>query len=354
MEGFIHTGLPGRVVYGPGAVGSLGDEIGRLGAGRALICSTPGRRDAAEALAARFPGRIGGVCAEARTHVPTDVVAVGRAAAQRAEADSLVAYGGGSAIGLAKMIAHTAAIPIVAVPTTFSGSESTDIEGMLEDGVKRLHQSARMLPATVIYDPELVRALPSAVAVASGFNAMAHAVEAFYSPGANPFASLLAEEGLRTMARALERLAAEPRDLDGWGLGLRAAWLCGQPIVSAGIALHHKAAHVVGGSWGLPHAETHTALLPHSIAYNAAAAPAAMDRIGRALGAAGPDAAGAMYDLMRRVEAPLALRDVGFPEAGIEEAVTMILAAPCANPRPLSAAPLRVMLTNAWRGSAPV
>ncbi len=353
MERFIHTGLPGRVVYGPGTIDSLGDEIGRIGATRALICSTPGRRGAAEALAAQFPGRIRAVCAEARTHVPADVVAVGRAAAQQAEADSLVAYGGGSAIGLAKMIARTAEVPIVAVPTTFSGSESTDMEGMLEDGVKRLHQSERMLPTTIIYDPELVRALPPAVAIASGFNAIAHAVEAFYSPGANPFASLLAEEGLRTMAQALERLAAEPRDLDGWGLGLRAAWLCGQPIVSAGIALHHKAAHVVGGSWGLPHAETHTALLPHSIAYNVAAAPAAMARIGRALGAAGPDAASAMYDLMRRVEAPLALRDLGFPEAGIEEAAAMILAAPCANPRPLSAAPLRVMLTNAWRGAAP-
>lgn len=353
MKGFVHTGLPGRVVYGPGAVGSLGDEIGRLGAARALICCTPGRRAAAAALAAQFPDRVGAVCAEARTHVPAEVVAAGRAAARRAEADSLVAYGGGSAIGLAKMIAHTAALPIVAVPTTFSGSESTDLEGMLEDGVKRLHQSARMLPATIIYDPELVRALPPAVAVASGFNAIAHAVEAFYGPGANPFASLLAEEGLRTMARALERLAADPRGLDGWGLGLRAAWLCGQPIASAGIALHHKAAHVVGGSWGLPHAETHTALLPHSIAYNAPAAPAAMARIGRALGADGAAAPGAMYDLMRRVGAPLALRDLGFPEAGIEEAVAMILAAPCANPRPLAAAPLRRLLTDAWRGAAP-
>ena len=155
------------------------------------------------------------------------------------------------------------------------------------------------------------------------------------------------------MARALEHLAADPRGLDGRGLGLRAAWLCGQPIVSAGIALHHKAAHVVGGSWGLSHAATHTALLPHAIAYNADAAPDAMTRINRALGTADTHPAKGMFDLMERVGAPVALRDLGFPETGIEQAVAMILAAPCENPRPLAAQPLRTMLENAWRGTAP-
>ena len=353
MEKFVHIGLPGRVVYGLGALGTLGDEISRLGVSRAMVCCTPGRRAVAEELAGRFHGQIGAVCAEARTHVPVEVVAVARKAARQAAADGLVAYGGGSAIGLAKMIAHTTDIPIIAVPTTFSGSESTNLEGMLEDGVKRLHQSERMLPVTIIYDPELVRGLPLEVAIPSGFNAIAHAVEAFYSPGANPFASLLAEEGLGMMARALERLADDSGSLDGWGLGLRAAWLCGQPIVSAGIALHHKAAHVVGGSWGLSHADTHTALLPHAIAYNAAAAPDAMTRISRALGTPDTHPANSMFDLMRRVGAPLALRDLGFPETGIEQAVAMILAAPCENPRPLAAVPLRAMLENAWRGTAP-
>ena len=353
MEAFVHIGLPGRVVFGAGALGTLGEEIRRLGVSRVMVCCTPGRRALAEDLAARFRGQIGAVCAEARPHVPIEFVAVAREAAQQAGADGLVAYGGGSAIGLAKMIAHTADIPIIAVPTTFSGSESTNMEGMLEDGVKRLHQSERMLPVTIIYDPELVRGLPLEVAIPSGFNAIAHAVEAFYSPGANPFASLLAEEGLGMMARALERLADDSGSLEGWGLGLRAAWLCGQPIVSAGIALHHKAAHVVGGSWGLSHADTHTALLPHAIAYNAAAAPDAMTRISRALGTADAHPANGMFDLMRRVGAPVALRDLGFPETGIEQAVAMILAAPCENPQPLAAGPLRTMLENAWRGTAP-
>ena len=353
MERFVHIGLPGRVVYGPGAISTLREEIGRLGVARVMICCTPGRRVVAEELAGRSRGQIAAVCAEARPHVPVEVVAVAREAARQAAADGLVAYGGGSAIGLAKMIAHSADIPIIAVPTTFSGSESTNLEGMLEDGVKRLHQSERMLPSTIIYDPELVRGLPREVAIPSGFNAIAHAVEAFYSSGANPFASLLAEEGLGMMARALEHLVADPRSLDAWGLGLRAAWLCGQPIVSAGIALHHKAAHVVGGSWGLSHADTHTALLPHAIAYNADAAPDAMTRISRALGTADTHPAKSMFDLMERVGAPVALRDLGFPEAGIEQAVAMILAAPCENPRPLAAQPLRTMLENAWRGTAP-
>ncbi len=353
MQDFVHTALAGRVVFGPGALAGLGDELDRLGVTRGMVCCTPGRRPDAEVVASRFSGRIAVVCAAARTHVPVDIVRFARQAAQETGADGLVAYGGGSAIGLAKMVAHVADIPILAVPTTFSGSESTDMEGMLEDGVKRLHRSERMLPKTVIYDPELLRTLPLSVAIPSGFNAIAHAVEAFYSPGANPFASVQAEEGLRLMVAALDYLAAEPDDLEGLGLGLRAAWLCGQPIVSAGIALHHKAAHVVGGSWGLPHAETHTILLPHSIAYNADAVPEAMVRVRRALGAGTAHPADAMFALMERVGAPLALRDLGFPEAGVAEAVARIVADPCPNPRPLEAAPLRQMLENAWAGRPP-
>lgn len=304
-------------------------------------------------VASRCGGRIAVICAAARPHVPVNVVRFARQAAQDADADGLVAYGGGSAIGLAKMVAHVADVPILAVPTTFSGSESTDMEGMVEDGVKRLHRSERMLPKTVIYDPDLLRTLPPSVAIPSGFNAIAHAVEAFYSPGANPFASLQAEEGLRLMVAALRRLAANPDDIEGLGLGLRAAWLCGQPIVSAGIALHHKAAHVIGGSWGLPHAETHTILLPHSIAYNADAAPEAMVRVRRALGAGTAHPAAAMFALMDRLGAPLALRDLGFPEAGAADAAARIVADPCANPRALEVAPLTRMLEDAWAGRLP-
>ncbi len=353
MNRFVHTALPARVVFGPGTINELGEELGRLGVNRAMICCTPGRRADAEALASRFRAQIHTVCAGARTHVPVEAVTEARAAAQAARADALVAYGGGAAIGLAKMIATTAGVPIVAVPTTFSGSESTDMEGMVEDGIKRLHQSPRMLPATVIYDPELLLALPVRVAVASGFNAIAHAVEAFYAERANPFASLLAEEGLRSMARALRRLAADLREIGGWSLGLQAAWLCGQPIVSAGLALHHRAAHVLGGTWGLPHAETHTVLLPHSIAYNAEAAPGAMERIGRALDAGDRPAAVAMYALMQEVGAPLALRDLGFPETAIGEAVDHLLETPFPNPGPLVSGRLRTMLANAWSGRPP-
>ncbi len=351
MDSFAYTSHPGRVVFGRNTLASLAGEIDRLGT-RALLCCTPGREAEVEALARNLGDRVAGICAIAKLYVPVEIVAEAQAVARASGADCLVSYGGGTAIGLAKGIALELDLPIVSVVTTYSGSETTDRQGMLEGGAKKMHASPRMLPSTVIYDPDLLGALPLEVLIPSGINAVAHAVEAFYGEGANPVSSIIAEEGIRAMAEALPRIASAPSDIDALGDGLYGAWLCSLPINATGVALHHKAAHAVGGGWNLPHADTHTILLPHSVAYNRPAAPEAMQRVSRAL-ATEADAAVALFDLLERIGAPTALRDLGMPEGDIGRAADLIMAAPYYNPRPMEAGALREMLSNAWRGQRP-
>src|SRR5262245_46799074 len=227
-------------------------------------------------------------------HVPIETARAARAEARRLDADCAVAVGGGSTTGLGKAIALESALPIVAIPTTYAGSEMTPIYGITEGGLKKTGRDARVLPRTVIYDPMLTVGLPPALSATSGMNAIAHAVEGLYAQDANPIMSLLAEEGIRALADGLPRVRRNPIDLDARSACLYGACLCGAVLGAVGMALHHKLCHTLGGTWNLPHAETHTIVLPHAVAYNAAAAPAAMARAARAIGAA--HAAPGLYD----------------------------------------------------------
>tara|TARA_B100000676_G_scaffold183737_1_gene180675 strand:+ start:233 stop:1303 length:1071 start_codon:yes stop_codon:yes gene_type:complete len=352
VEPFVYTSQPSRIVFGAGTLAQLADEVTALGGERVLFCCTPGRKSEVEEIAAGFQDRLAGICDIAKLYVPVEIVAEGVEIARAAKADCLVSYGGGTAVGLAKGIALELDIPIVAVITTYSGSETTSMQGMLDGGAKKMFKSPRMLPKTVIYDPDLTAGVPLNVLVPSGVNAMAHAVEAFYAEGANPVSSIIAEEGLRAMATALPRLADDPSNMEARADGLYGAWLCAVPLVTTGVALHHKAAHVVGGGWDLPHADTHTIILPHATAYNRDAAPEAMQRIARALGA-DDDAPGAIFDLLKRSGAPTALRDLGMPEEGIAKAADLIASAPYFNPSPVERAPVLAMLEDAWHGRRP-
>jgi alcohol dehydrogenase class IV len=182
-------------------------------------------------------------------------------------------------------------------------------------------------------------------------NAVAHAVEALYARDRNPVTSLMAEEGIRSLAGALPRITVAPQDRTARSNALYGAWLCGTCLGAVGMALHHKLCHVLGGAFNLPHAETHTIVLPHAVAYNAPAAPDAMERIARAMGVA--NAAHGLCELAKRLGAKQALRDIGMPEEGIEHAVRATLAAPYWNPRPLEEEALRNLLTRAWNGDPP-
>jgi maleylacetate reductase len=266
--------------------------------------------------------------------------------------DGLIALGGGSAIGLAKALSLRSGLPQLVLPTTYAGSEMTPILGETRDDIKTTQRRRDIVPDTVIYDVDLTMSLPAAISATSGLNAMAHAVEALYAPEANPIISLMAEEAITALGRALPRIVATPSDRDARGDALLGAWLCGTCLGAVSMSLHHKLCHVLGGSFDLPHAETHAIVLPHVVAYNAEAAPEAMRRIARALGA--PDATLGLFSLQRRLNVPLALADIGMPEDGIDLAAELATRNAYANPRSLDLAALRELLARAWRGEAPL
>jgi alcohol dehydrogenase class IV len=187
--------------------------------------------------------------------------------------------------------------------------------------------------------------------VTSAINAIAHAAEGLYAVDGNPVMDLMAEAGIAALGRALPRLWAQADDVQGRSDALQGAWLCGSVLGHVGMALHHKLCHTLGGSFNLPHAEVHTIVLPHALAYNAAAAPAAMRRIAAALGA--DSAPQAVYALARDHGAPLALRDIGMPESGLDRACEIALQNQYPNPRPLDRAALRALLQDAFEGRPP-
>ena len=361
MTPFTYTALPSRVVFGAGSLQQLGREIEAIGATRALVLSTPEQVESARKVAALLGARAVGVFSEARMHVPIDTARAARAEAKRLGADCAVAIGGGSTIGLGKAIALEAAatdggFPIIAIPTTYAGSEMTSIYGLTEGGVKKTGRDPKVLPRSVLYDPELTLTLPIGMTLTSALNAIAHAAEGLYAHDGNPIIELMAEEGIRAAAAALPKLAADPRDVEARSDALYAAWLCGSVLGNVSMGLHHKLCHTLGGTFDLPHAEVHTVVLPHALAYNAAAAPEAMRRIGRALGLgtdAGRSAPAGVFDLARTHGAPVALRDIGMPESGLDRAADLAVQNRYPNPCPLERAGIRALLQRAFDGTRP-
>jgi alcohol dehydrogenase class IV len=340
-----------RVRFGAGTLAMLADEIAALGCRRALVLSTPEQAASAEHVASLLGRSAAGVYTKAVMHVPIETAHEARDVARRLNADCAVAIGGGSTTGLGKAIALESGLPIVAVPTTYAGSEMTPIFGLTAGGVKTTGRDPRVLPKSVIYDPELTLGLPVTLSIESGLNAIAHAAESLYATDANPIVSLMAEEGIRALATALPRLPDAPRDLAARSDALYGAWLCGVTLAHAGMALHHKLCHTLGGSFNLPHAATHTVILPHALAYNAEAAPQAMLAIARALGAA--DAPQGVFELERRLGAVTALKDIGMPEDGLDRAADLAVQAAYPNPRPLERAAIRALLQRAYEGLPP-
>ncbi len=351
VSGFTYTGLPARVVFGQGTLAKLPEELERLGASRALVLATPQQEAEARALADRLGPRAAGVFAGAVMHTPVEVSERALALAREIGADVTVAVGGGSTIGLGKAIALRTDLPQIAVPTTYAGSEMTPIVGETAGGEKTTQRSLAVLPEVVIYDVDLTLSLPPALSATSGMNAIAHAVEALYAPEGNPIVSLMAEEAIGALARGLPRVVAAPRDVEARSDALYGAWLCGACLGLVGMALHHKLCHVLGGSFGLPHAETHTVVLPHAAAYNARGAAEAMRRTAKALGA--ENAPRGLYTLAKSLGAPLALRDLGLKEEDLDRAAEIAARAPYPNPVPIERAAIRRLLADAWAGTPP-
>ncbi|WP_406441415.1 maleylacetate reductase [Streptomyces sp. NBC_00631] len=348
---FRHETLPQRVVFAPGdAPAAVAAEVAALKASKVMLIAAPAEASHADRVGADLPVAVRHD--EVVMHVPVDVAERARRSAAESAVDALVCVGGGSTTGLAKAVALTTGLPVVAVPTTYAGSEATNVWGLTEGDVKTTGVDPRVLPRSIVYDASLLLSLPVELSVASGLNALAHCVDSMWGPRVDPIDRALATEGIRGLARGLPAVAADPTGLEGREQTLYGAYLAAVAFASAGSGLHHKICHVLGGMFNLPHAQTHAVVLPHVLAFNAPSVPEAERRIAEAFGS--PTAVAGLAALRETLHAPRALRDHGMPEDGIARAVAPVLAAvPAGNPTPVTAENLTALLRAAWEGSDP-
>jgi maleylacetate reductase len=344
MHSFVHDIASQHVVFASGAIDRVGEEAERLAFKRILVITTPG---GGARLGARLQQilapRTAGLFAGAVEHVPTPVAKDGIAAAKQAQADGLIAAGGGAAIGLAKIIARDLGVPIIAAPTTYSGSEATPIWGASDGSRKFTGRDERVLPRTIIYDPDLTLGLPAAVSAASGMNGLAHCVEALYAPGRTPFLMALAGDAAGRFGEHLPRVVTQPSDAAARGECLIAAWLAGV-VLNAGTGLQHKLAHVLGGL-GLPHAQAHAIILPHVTRFNLESAPEARDRLEQALGG---DPADRVASMLSAFPIPHVLSKIGLDRGRFDFVAHETAALKIAVPRPVGAADVRALLEAAY------
>jgi alcohol dehydrogenase class IV len=351
IPGGVYNATPPRIVFGAGAAQGIRDEVARLGGERVLVLSTPGRGTMAGVVAEQLGRRCIGIMPEAISQVPIELTHKGQAHARKLGADCLVSVGGGASIGLGKGIALELALPVIAVPTTYSGSEMTGFCGITIDGVKRMHTSLNMLASTVIYDPSLTLSLPIDVSTASAMNALAHCIDVIYVPSVSPVIALAAIEGARVIMDSLARVARRPTDPDARADLLYGAYLGGAAL-TGGFALQHGLAHVLGGSFGVAHGLSHALVLPHVTAYNSRFAPRAVARIADAVGVA--DLAGAIFDMMAEVGLPTSLAAIGFAESDLDRAALITEETDNgSNPGPVTRSAVRDILNDAFHGHRP-
>ena len=341
MNSFIYAALPTRVVFGSGKIIEAANEAKRLGMKRPLLIvgkqTDVVKKLVADANAVLF--------SNAAMHTPVQITEQALAIVTAEGCDGTIALGGGSATGLGKAIALRTDLPQLVVPTSYAGSEMTNVLGETQDGIKTTIRDPRVQPESVIYDPDLLGTLPNYFAAASGMNAIAHAVEGLYAVDGSPIISLMAEEGIRALAHAL------PLGKEGHSEALYGAWLCGTVLGSVSMALHHKLCHVLGGTFNLPHAEIHAVILPHAAAYNAPASPEAMARIALALGT--PSASGGLFDLVKKLGGPTSLKELDMPQDGLDKVADIAVSNPYPNPRALERSAIRELLENAFHGHRP-
>ncbi len=342
---------PAKIIFEDGAISKTARVVQDLGCSKALVLSTPHQADQADDLAEL----IGELCASTYTnatmHTPTDVTSEALGVLEDVRADCTIAIGGGSTTGLGKALAYRTDMPQIVIPTTYAGSEVTPILGQTEDGVKTTVSDPKILPEVVIYDPELTYGLPAAMSVTSALNALAHAAEALYAQNRNPITSLQAREGIEALIAALPEIAADPKSPSGRRNALYGAWLCGTVLGSVGMALHHKLCHTLGGTFDLPHAETHAIILPHAVAFNEVAVPDLLKPIATTLRAA--SAGAGLFDYAKQISAPTALKDLGMPEGGIDHAADLAVSNPYWNPRAFERSQVRRIIENAYHGRPP-
>ncbi|OBT41575.1 hypothetical protein VE00_09163 [Pseudogymnoascus sp. WSF 3629] len=350
MQNFTYNASPVRVVFGSGTVKQLSAEISRQKLTAPLLVSTPGQVNEAETLKTNLDGKIAGIFTEATMHTPTNVTDKAVEFAKSVKADAVVSIGGGSTIGLGKAISIRTGLPHICIPTTYAGSEMTPILGETADGQKKTRSDPKILPGTVIYDVDFTMTLPVALSATSGVNAIAHSVEALYAQNTNPIINLLALEGIKALAESLPIIAKLPSDVAARTTAQYGAWLCGMCLGSVGMALHHKICHTIGGSFNMPHAETHTIMLPHVLAYNAPMIPDVMKKLADVFPESNGDAVHGLNVLLTKLEVKRGLKDLGFKEGDIDKAADIAVSHPYYNPRPIERHSVRELIRRAWAG----
>jgi maleylacetate reductase len=350
--GDIYNATPPRIVFGVGSLEGIAAEVERLGARRAVLVTTPGRSALGDRVAALIGERCVGLLAQAVSQVPIELARSAREEVKALDADCIVSIGGGAAIGLGKGISLELGLPIIAVPTTYSGSEVTGFCGITIDGVKRMHTSLKMLACTIVYDPSLSVSLPPDVSAASALNALAHCVDAVYVPTVSPMVRLAAAEGARVIAAAAPRVMAQPDDLEARTEMLYGAYLGGVAL-TGGFALQHGLAHVLGGSFGVPHGTSHSLVLPYVAAYNSRYANGHLGAVAAAMGT--DNLAGAIYDLAGELGIEMGLGRAGLKHNQLDEAARITVDTDDGmNPGPVTLGAVREILDAAWAGTRPV
>lgn len=353
MESFEYNANPGRVVFGPGSINKLPDEIKRLGLKSPLLLSTPQQVDQAEQLARIVSAASitpAGTYTKATMHTPSHITEEAMSFIKSKNADCVVSIGGGSTIGLGKAISIRTGLPHICIPTTYAGSEMTPILGETQDGKKTTRSDPKILPGTVIYDVDLTMTLPASLSATSGVNAIAHAVEALYAKNTNPIISLLALEGTKALAESLPEIIENPHSKPAREKAQYGAWLCGSCLGSVGMALHHKLCHTLGGSFNLPHAETHTIVLPHALSYNAPAIPKAMKQLADVLPGSDGDAIQGLNILLEKLKVKRGLKEFGMKEEDVDKAAEIAVSNQYPNPRAVEKEPIREVIRRCWAG----
>ncbi|KAL1891981.1 hypothetical protein Sste5346_007325 [Sporothrix stenoceras] len=362
-----------RVVFGRGTLAKLPEEAALLGGkgAKAFLLSTPQQTDQLDTIKKLLAGSdvsVAGVFTEATMHTPVGITdkalaALGEATGTDVSSTSgsgsstvLVSIGGGSTIGLGKAMSIRTGLAHICIPTSYAGSEMTPILGETADGRKSTRSDPRILPRTVLYDVDLTGTLPRTMRATSGINALAHAVEALYTQNASPVVSAMAGEAIRSLAVSLPKLAEDvtgeksAERLKAEEDALYGAWLCGMCLGNVSMSIHHKLCHVLGGSFNLPHGETHTAVLPHSLSYVAPRIGGVMEKLADILPESDGDAMKGLNGLLSKLPVKLALRDYGFKEEDIDKAADIALSQPYWSPRPLEREAIREVIRRIWAG----
>ena len=347
---FVFCGFRSRVIFGTGTVAQVAKEVDAFGARRAMVLTTPEQAGAGRNLARHLGPAAGSLFSNATMHTPVEVTAKAIEAFEASDCDCVVSLGGGSTIGLGKAMAVRTGIKHLAIPTTYAGSEMTDILGETTSGEKTTRRDPSIRPDTVIYDVDLTLTLPFGFSVTSGLNAIAHAIEALYAEDANPVTDWMAFEGIKVLHEGLPRLDGNLEDVAVRSQVLYGSWLCSTVLGQCSMALHHKLAHVLGGTFDLPHGPTHSVLLPHTAGFNARG----LERLKPVADLFGGSLGSGLWDFAQALGAPMKLADLGLAKGDVPRAVDVAMKAQYANPRSYSRDDILDMISAATIGARPV